>query len=255
MPKGLIFNLQKFSLHDGPGIRTAVFFKGCPLRCGWCSNPESQNRFNKLTGDMEDDAYRGKLYPVDEVMSEIIKDKPFYDRSGGGITLTGGEVLQQAEFAGLLAEEARKQGIHVAAETTGYATADIFAEFIKKVDLLLFDLKHHDGEKHKQLTGVDNKVILTNLAHALKQGIEVTVRIPVIPTFNFSLDDAKKLAELAVKLGVNNVDLLPFHQLGEKKYETLSFGYDFVGVNQLYPEQLENYAREFTDCGIGCRVV
>ena len=121
---GQIFNIQKFSINDGPGIRTTVFFKGCPLACRWCANPESQNRYTAQAQLLDDDRCRCREVTVEEVMAEVLQDKAFYDQSGGGMTLSGGEVLQQAEFAAALCRAARAQGIHTAAETTGFAAPE-----------------------------------------------------------------------------------------------------------------------------------
>ncbi len=249
---GKIFNIQKFSLHDGPGIRTTVFFKGCPLECQWCSNPESQNRFAYIADVMDDKAFCGKTYTVDEVLKEVIKDKPFYDQSGGGMTLSGGEVLQQSSFAMALADEAKKQGVHVAVETTGLTSKNIFQEFVSHIDLLLFDFKHHNNEKHKIFTGVSNEGIQENLQYALSHGIAISVRIPVIPGFNDSIEDAKNISSYLFDIGAKVVHLLPFHQFGEKKYERLGVVYEMQDIKQLHPEDLEEYKQVFTDVGLIC---
>ena len=183
---GRLFNIQKFSINDGPGIRTTVFFKGCPLQCKWCSNPESQNRNAAIADAMEDETYSGREYTVEEVMREVRKDKPFYDESDGGMTISGGEVLQQADFAMELADAAKAEGIHVAVETTGYASPARFAAFMEHIDLFLFDFKHVDREAHFAGTGVYNDVILENLQQLLRAGKPVIARIPVIPRFNTS---------------------------------------------------------------------
>ncbi len=250
---GLIFNIQKFCLHDGPGIRTAVFFSGCPLQCAWCSNPESQNRFSDNVQNSKD--YKGKLYTVEEVMDEICKDKVFYESSGGGLTLTGGEVLQQHKFASKLARTAKRLGIHVAAETSGYAKSDVFLEFINDIDLLLFDLKHSNDNKHREFTGVGNDLILQNLKLAKDSGKALTVRIPVVPRVNYSVEDADKMATLLLNIGVDDVHLLPFHQFGEKKQEFLDDKYQFKDIKQLYPEDLKDMEEVFCSNGINCRVV
>ena len=171
---GVIFNIQKYSINEGPGIRTTVFFKGCPLQCKWCSNPESQNRCAAIADAMEDEAYSGRKYTVEE-------DKR--------------EVLQQMDFAMALADAARKEGIHVAVETTGYAKPARFAEFMDHVDLFLFDFKHVDRERHFNGTGVYNDVILTNLKQLVDAGKPVIARIPVIPRFNTGIITAKAMAE------------------------------------------------------------
>lgn len=248
--KGLIFNIQKFSINDGPGIRSTVFFAGCPLSCRWCSNPESQNRFRDKAVASGDQKLIGREWTVEEVLAEVEKDRDFYEESGGGITLSGGEVLQQHKFAVKLLKEARMRGLHCAAETTGYAVPKVFAEFAENIDLLLFDMKHWDREKHFEKTGVYNDVILENMKRAAEQGIPVIARIPVIPKFNAGLKDAGGMAELLVKLGIREVHLLPFHQFGEKKYEQLQTEYEMAGVRQLHPENLEKYRQVFEAAGL-----
>lgn len=250
--KGLILNIQKFSINDGPGIRTTVFFKGCPLQCQWCSNPESQNRFKTITDQMEDPAYCGRYYTVEEVMHKIRQDKVFYERSGGGVTFSGGDVLQQAEFASALADAAHSEGIHVAAETEGYTAADRFRNFLEHIDLLLYDFKHADRGTHFAGTGVINDVIVENLRYAVTAGKNVIARIPVIPRFNASLSAAEMMAATLAETGIREVHLLPFHQLGESKYEKLGVPYEMKGVPQLHPEALEKYREVFLRYGLDC---
>lgn len=249
---GMIFNIQKFSIHDGPGIRTTVFFKGCPLQCKWCSNPESQNRCAALTEAMADEAYSGRRRSVSEVMKEVEQDLPFYEQSGGGMTLSGGEVLQQMDFAIALADAAREAGIHVAVETTGYGQPARFREFMEHVDLFLFDFKHVDRQKHFTGTGVYNDVILQNLQQLVDAGKAVIARIPVIPRFNTGIGTARAMAKKLREIGVMQVHLLPFHQFGQNKYTQLGLAYEMDGVKQLHPEMLENYQKAFLDEGLDC---
>lgn len=249
---GRLFNIQKFSINDGPGIRTTVFFKGCPLSCRWCSNPESQNRFAAVADAMEDEAYCGRPYTVSEVLQQVRKDRAFYDQSGGGMTLSGGEVLQQADFAMALADAARAEGIHVAAETTGYASSAVFHEFLRHVDLLLFDFKHWNAATHEAQTGVSNVPILANLRDAVAERKAVVARIPVIPGFNAEIEDGRQMALLLAQMGVREVHLLPFHQFGEKKYQQLGADYALAGCRQLHPEDLIEYRQIFLTQGLDC---
>ncbi|MCI8597820.1 MAG: glycyl-radical enzyme activating protein [Lachnospiraceae bacterium] len=249
---GLIFNIQKFSINDGPGIRSTIFFAGCPLSCRWCSNPESQNCHRKAALASGDPKLAGKEWTVEEVLKEVEKDRCFYEESGGGITLSGGEVLQQHEFAISLLKEARRRSLHCAAETTGYASHNIFSQFTPHIDLLLFDMKHWDREIHHEKTGVYNDIIIENMRYAIKQGVPVIARIPVIPKFNASLSAARGMASLLKEIGVTEVHLLPFHQFGEKKYEQLHLDYEMTGVKQLHPEALEKYQKVFLDEGLEC---
>lgn len=249
---GKLFNIQKFSINDGPGIRTTVFFKGCPLRCKWCSNPESQNRCAAIADAMTDETYCGREYTVEQVMYEVLQDKPFYDQSGGGMTMSGGEVLQQMDFAMALADAARAAGVHVAVETTGYCAPARFREFMDHVDLFLFDFKHIDRQAHFEGTGVHNDVILQNLQQLVEGGKPVIARIPVIPRFNTGIPTARAMAAKLRQLGVQEVHLLPFHQFGQNKYAQLGIAYEMENVKQLHPEVLGKYQQAFLDEGLDC---
>lgn len=296
MEKGITFNIQKFSIHDGPGIRTTVFFKGCPLRCEWCSNPESQIKNVQILHDQskcsyclscvaacpngaityEDNkiiinedkcvgcltcvnscpnralSYEGDYQTVDEIVDICMQDIDFYEESGGGVTISGGEGMSQPEFLKKLISELKKNSVHVAIETTGYVKKETFEELARELDLLLFDVKHYDREKHYNGTKVYNDLIVENLKWAIDNGIEVLPRIPVIPDFNDSLEDAEGLAELLVEVGAKKVQLLPFHQFGEKKYELLNRNYKYKNKKALYPEDLEEYQKIFLDKGLNC---
>ena len=296
MEKGLIFNIQKFSIHDGPGIRTTVFLNGCPLACKWCSNPESQfdkvqilydvkkcvncntcvNTCNQNAISMTDQhiqidtnkcigclqcvhncpnqalSYEGEYKSIEEIVSTCLQDKDFYEESNGGVTISGGEGMSQPMFLKELIKTLKKHNIHVAIETTGYIKKEIFQEIAPMLDLLLFDVKHYDSELHYRGTKVHNELILSNLTWAIQQGIDVLPRIPVIPEFNASLEDAKGLADALIKAGATRVQLLPFHQFGEKKYELLNRPYAYKNKKALYPEDLEEYQHIFLDKGLHC---
>jgi len=250
-----IFNIQKYSIHDGPGIRTVVFFKGCPLKCLWCSNPESQCGTPQLAFDESKvPTVFGEYRSVDYILKEVMKDKDFYEESNGGVTLSGGEVLLQHEFAIYLLTQLKKHGIHTACETTGYASPEIFQAFIKNIDLLLFDIKHYDSQKHYAVTNVYNEKIIHNLKTAINQGVEVIIRIPVIPGINDSLEDAQGFCKLLKEVGAIKVNLLPFHQFGQKKYSLLNKEYKFVDVAQLHEEDLQEYKEIFIQNGLDCTI-
>ena len=251
---GRIFNIQKFSLNDGPGIRTTVFFKGCPLQCKWCSNPESQNRNAKIADAMENPRYCGSEMTVAQVLDVVKQDLVFYEESGGGMTLSGGEVLQQMEFAADLIEAAAKEGIRSAVETTGCAAPERFERFLPLPDLFLFDFKHYDRKIHREGTGMYNDVIVGNLRAVVRAGKPVIARIPVIPHFNTGIRHARGLAAALADIGVRDVHLLPFHQFGEKKYEELGLEYAYAGVKQLHPEVLGAYRQVFLDAGLRCDI-
>ncbi|MDR1353288.1 MAG: glycyl-radical enzyme activating protein, partial [Treponema sp.] len=286
-------NIQKFSLHDGPGIRTVVFFKGCPLSCLWCSNPETQEAAasvlrdtakcvrclrcaaacpaRAISGELFIDrractacgacvrecpqkalSMNGQPYSLEETLRICLQDRPFYEESGGGVTLSGGEVLLQAQFAYKLLEALRREGIHTALETTGCAPPAVFMRLAEAAALLLFDIKHYDRELHFKGTGVYNDLILDNLRAAVAARKTLLPRLPVIPGFNDSPKDALGFSRLLNSAGLKQAQLLPFHQFGEKKYEMLGLPYPMRGVPQLHPEDLEDYRRIFIDNGINC---
>jgi pyruvate formate lyase activating enzyme len=286
-------NIQKFSLHDGPGIRTVVFFKGCPLSCLWCSNPETRQANGSVlrdaakcvrclrcakvcpAGAIGEDLFinrklctacgtcvqecpqkalsiNGRRYSLEETLRICLQDRPFYEESGGGVTLSGGEALTQAAFARGLLEALKGEGIHTALETTGYAPPRTFREVTETADLLLFDIKHYDRDCHFKGTGVYNDRILDNLKAALAAQKTVLPRLPVIPGFNDSPADALGFSRLLESLGLKRAQLLPFHQFGEKKYEMMGLPYPMRGVPRLHAEDLEEYRQIFIDCGIDC---
>lgn len=289
-----IFNIQKFSLHDGPGIRSVVFFKGCPLHCPWCSNPESQsskiqvlwdaktctrcltcvhkNKAQNITFETNRIAVKeydpsedyetlcpthslqveGEDMAIEDIVAEVIKDLPFYEESGGGVTLSGGETLQQADAAIELMKQLKAYHIHCAAETTGYSSLATFKRFIEPLDVLLYDMKHYDASKHKEACGVSNEVIIRNMKYALQKGKAIIARIPVIPGFNDSLEDAKNFSILLKEIGIKEVNLLPFHQFGLIKYEQLGIDYKLKDTKQLYPEDLKAYQDVMIQEGLHC---
>lgn len=247
--QGTIFNIQRFCVNDGPGIRTTVFLKGCPLSCVWCHNPESQ-RFepeilfykDKCTGcgrckcvtaaDRDFVCFNGakeicgKTVSANEVTAEVLKDKPFYENSGGGVTLSGGEPLAQYDFSLELLKKAKENGVHTAVETCGYAERSKILEIAKYVDLFLFDCKETDPELHKEYTGFDNKIILENLKALSDAGSKIILRCPIIPGFNDCAEHFKGISEIADKFsGIEHIEIEPFHPLGEGKYSALSRKY------------------------------
>lgn len=242
-----IFQIQRFSLHDGEGIRSSVFFNGCPLRCRWCANPES-----RLSPD--DPRNGGKLYTVDDVLGVVLRDKPFYDKSGGGVTLTGGEACLFPEFVLALAGRLHDCGVRVALETSAAVPEKVFTEIFGAMDFVYADCKHYDEARHREETGCSNRGILRNLGLLTSSKTPCCIRVPVIPGFNDGIKDARSFGALFAELGVRQVQLLPFHQLGEKKYETLGLPYAYAGVRQLSKAELRPFCDEISSFGIQTKI-
>jgi len=199
-----------------------------------------------------DDSLAGKWYTYDEVLRVCLADRDFYEQSGGGVTLTGGEALAQAEAAIAILRLLQVEDIHTALETAGYAPRETFDAVMSHVDLLLYDIKHYDEAKHLAGTGVSNTLILQNLCRARDVGKEISIRIPVIPGYNDSLEDATGFADLLLSLGFTRVQLLPFHQFGARKYELLGIDYAYADAKSLYNEDLLAYQDVFIQAGIDC---
>ena len=246
--QALIFNIQKFSIHDGPGIRTVVFFKGCPLSCKWCSNPESRSGKIEMLMPLKKGGKPtvcGEYMGIERIMDEIMQDTDFYKESCGGVTLSGGEVLVQADFARSLLQCCKKENLHTAVETTGYTPLNTLKKIIPFTDLFLFDVKHYDRQKHFEGTGVYNDIILDNLRFVLNAEKKVLVRIPVIPGYNNGLQDAEAFAVLLKKIGTVDVQLLPFHQFGQNKYRQLGVPYTCETYAPLHAEDLDSFVAVF----------
>ena len=230
--KGRIFNIQRFSIHDGPGVRTIIFLKGCPLRCRWCCNHESQEWKTETIVTAGVAKTVGQEVTVGEIMEEIQRDRVYYNRSGGGgITLSGGECLWQPRFSLALLQAAKELGISTAIETTGYADMEVIRSMLPYIDTVLMDIKHTDGAKHKAYTTKDNALILENARHIAKEARELIVRTPVIPTFNDTPEEIRSIAEFAVSLGtVKQMHLLPYHRIGSDKYAGLGREYTMAHI-------------------------
>ncbi len=261
---GMIFDIQRSSLHDGPGIRTTVFLKGCPLRCAWCHNPESQSRTKEISFRPESCAVCGEcvktcqhgahrivegvhiydrslcekcgdcvetcLYEalklagheqtVEDVVAVVLRDRLFYDQSGGGLTISGGEPMLQAEFTLALLKAAKAEGIHTCLDTCGVASQRVLEQVLPFVDLFLFDYKATDPQAHKKLTGVSNELILANLDFLARQGASIRLRCPLIPGINDSTDHLEGIAALHRRYpGLDGIDLMAYHNIGNAKYE------------------------------------
>ena len=248
--QGTVFNIQKFSVNDGPGIRTVVFLKGCPLRCKWCANPESQLTKIQVLWDYKkcikcrhciDVCPKQAIRYTDDC---IIIDHVKCNSCRQCVMECPQKALKtEGEIKSVQA--AKEEGLHTCCETTGYADPAVFEKVIENLDYILFDMKHWDPIKHKEGIGVTNELPVCNMKKAVSGGKEVLPRIPVIPGFNDSLRDAEELAELLKDIGIDKCQLLPFHQFGENKYALLNKEYAYQNVNALHKEDLQEYLQIF----------
>lgn len=253
--KGRIFDIQKYSIHDGPGIRTIVFLKGCALRCRWCCNPESQEFKIQMMDFGEIKKTVGRDVSVQEVMDEIKKDVPYYRRSGGGLTLSGGEALLQPDFVIALLEACHESGINTAIETTGFAEFEIIERYLQHLDYVLMDIKHINDKKHKEFTTQSNKLILENAEKIAGSGANLTIRVPVIPGFNDTPEEIWEIASFAAGLpGVKNLHLLPYHRMGEDKYRALGREYTLAGVTPPDDGHMKVLLNSAEKSGLQCRI-
>jgi pyruvate formate lyase activating enzyme len=294
---GLILHIMRFSLHDGPGIRTTVFLKGCPLRCWWCHNPESQLPEPEIIYNEErcigcGDCVRacpeaalhldervihdpglcqrcgecvnacsagarelaGRWMSVPEVMTEVLKDRIFFDESCGGITVSGGEPLMQAAFVEALLDNCRARRIRTVLDTCGFADSTVICRVSKNVDLFLYDLKLMDRERHLRFTGVRNDSILQNLKMLAERGCAVIVRIPVIPGVNDDSDNINALSSFLSSLHLLEIELLPYHRIASNKYHKLQLSYRMEGVVPPPAEQMESIALHLRHDGFRVRI-
>ena len=243
--KGRIFDIQRYSIHDGEGIRTICFLKGCVLRCKWCCNPESQEY------GIQEMIVRGKPKTVGqditvaEVVEIVERDRPYYDRSGGGFTLSGGESLCQPEFARDLLRAAKAMGINTAMESMACAKWEVIEQILPYLDHYLMDIKHMSSAKHKAFTGKGNELMLENARKIADSGqTRLSIRVPVIPTFNDSPEEIRDIAVFADKLsGVEDIYLLPYHRLGQDKYEGLGRIYELPDILPPEPEHMQMLKR------------
>ena len=238
--KGRIFDIQRYSIHDGTGIRTICFLKGCVLRCKWCCNPESQEYGIQEMTVQGKTKIIGRDVTVAEVMETVEKDRPYYNRSGGGLTLSGGESLCQPEFARDLLRAAKAVGINTAMESMGCAKWEVIREILPYLDHYLMDIKHMDSGKHKAYTGRSNELMLENAKKIAGSGTKLIIRVPVIPGFNDSEEELLAIAAYADTLpGVTQIHILPYHRYGEGKYESLGRPYLLKEVPMLPEGKME----------------
>nr|WP_066821907.1 trans-4-hydroxy-L-proline dehydratase activase [Clostridium tepidiprofundi] len=291
-------NIQKYSIHDGPGIRTTVFLKGCPLNCWWCHNPESQLnnceimfwkdkcklcgacikvcpqgaieiKDNKLITDKNKcnvcekcvdfcihnaREIVGQKMNTSQLMKEIQKDEVFYNESGGGVTFSGGEPLQQHEFLSYMLDECRKKGIHTAVDTSGFTSWDILSKIADKTDLFLYDIKHMDDDKHKKYTGVSNKIILDNLKKLSLRHNNISVRMPIIPDINDDYENLNRTKEFLSTINVTQINLLPYHKIGIDKYNRIFKEYKLLNIEEPSKEKMSEILKSFCELGIKVKI-
>lgn len=252
--RGRIFDIQRYSIHDGPGIRTIVFLKGCPLRCRWCCNPEGQEWDpNEMIVEGKPKLY-GEDITVEELMPRLITDEYYYRRSGGGITLSGGECLAQPDFAPHLLHACHDMGYTTAIETTGYQKWEIIERYLPYLDYVLMDIKHMDSAKHKEFTGVNNEIIHENAKRFAQSGVDLTIRVPVIPTFNDTPEEIRAISEFAASLPVQKLHLLPYHRLGQGKYDGLGREYTMRHIEPMTRAYMNGLLAEAQKSGIYCQI-
>lgn len=291
--RALLFNIQRFSIHDGPGIRTTLFFKGCPLRCIWCQNPESyifqpEIAYNEQActadghcidtcpegalgrdGKLIIDKKRckgcglcvkscstkalqlyGQWWDPESLMEEVLRDRDFYEDSGGGITLSGGEPLMQSVFLQDFVPLLKNQGIGITLQTCGHFSWMLAQPFISDIERIYFDLKHHHSQSHYRLTGQNNRKILENLRKLMDLSLSLTVRIPLIPEVNDSDRDIEMFCLLLHDYAIKSVVLLPYHNLGERKFTQLQLEHQPFMKKKDTSEKRERIRKSFSQGGI-----
>jgi len=298
MIKANIFNIQKFSVHDGPGIRTTVFFKGCPLKCIWCHNPESQNRSrqilydkdkctlcktcisvcpekaikienNKLITDPEKCNYCGKCeiyciagarqivgkeYTLDELMTEVLKDKVFYEQSNGGVTVSGGEPLLHEDFLFEFFKKLKNENIHTAVDTCGAVKFETIEKISKYTDIFLYDIKLMDDEKHIKFTGTSNKLILDNLKKLSLIHNNINLRMPIIEGVNSNEEDILKTIDFIEGLNISKINLLAYHDIAKHKYRKLDIEYQDEKMAKPSDEKLLIFKNMFEKKGYEVKI-
>jgi len=296
--KGFVFDIQRFSVHDGPGIRTTIFLKGCSLRCFWCQNPEGIHLKPEIMffpercigcgrcftvcpegartmqdgtpvylrekcvacGKCTETCYAGasvlagKLMTVEEVLEEVLRDRTFYQVSGGGVTLSGGDPLVQHDFSRSILEKCKAEGLHTAIETTANCRWNDLATLLPATDLIMMDIKHLDPHKHREVTGVSNELILENARRLAQTDRPLIIRVPVVPTVNDSQEDIAAIAQFVQSFpNLQYLELLPFHRLGEGKYHALGLDYRAGHLETPKKDKMRELAARARKFGIKVR--
>jgi len=248
---GIVFDIKRFAIHDGPGTRTSIFFKGCPLKCWWCHNPEScPTGIQELDFEFKGSKTLGWETNSAHLLAEVEKDRMFYDESGGGITFTGGEPLIQADFFKETVSLFKKNDLHITLDTTAFASAKVFTECIELVDLLLVDIKQMDELKHIEYTGVSNQPIFRNLELAVEMGKEIYIRFPMIPGFNDDEENIEKMMAYLLNLKtIKQIHILPYHRIAEGKYKSLNIENKMIGVEEPSDERVQYVKNKFEKQG------
>ncbi len=253
---GMIFDIQRYALHDGAGIRTLVFLKGCPLRCPWCHNPEGQEKQSQVMRyENGTEKVAGRRMRVDEVLREVEKDTVFYDESGGGVTFSGGDPLLQPGFLLALLKASKAHDLRTAVETSGYARWEDVEPLAPFVDLWLYDLKLMDDARHRKWTGVSNARIHENLRRLTTSGARVIVRIPLVPGVNDDRENLAATGRFVASLGaVGEVHLLPYHRAGMSKYERLGMPYTLGDTLEPPAEEMQRLAAILQEWGVRTKI-
>lgn len=261
---GIIFDIKRFAVHDGPGIRATVFMKGCPLSCQWCHNPESMSssictvaktvRIGDKTYTEEETV--GSEMTVEEVMKELLKEQIFMEESGGGVTFSGGEPLFQADFLLEMLDACKKEKMHTTVDTTGFSRWDVLEKVARDTDLFLYDLKLINNGLHQKYTGVSNKVILENLENLLEMGKKVRIRIPMVSGIVFTEDNINETIAFLCKqkFRIEGVDLLPYHNTAAHKYERFGIENSLKGLKTVNKADLSVAKLQFELAGFEVKI-